>query len=155
MAHFKMVCRGCGTMLSQCRCPSPDKTIEFGECARYPECRGLKVPAESKNLVTGKTYLDELTAEREALKATLADHERVHTVLRAENERLKAEVAELREMGIGGPNYCLDQLRELREAVKAVKALIEDDGRWTSASGNPLAPVTRAELRAVLAKVKR
>lgn len=27
--HFKKVCRLCGTVIAQCRCPSPEKRIEW------------------------------------------------------------------------------------------------------------------------------
>jgi len=37
--HYKKVCERCGTIISQCRCPSKDKQIVFGVCDK---CRTTK-----------------------------------------------------------------------------------------------------------------
>jgi hypothetical protein len=31
--HFIVKCQHCGTVLAQCRCPAPDKTVSYGRCA--------------------------------------------------------------------------------------------------------------------------
>ena len=36
--HFKTVCRACKTVVSQCRCPSKDKTVSYVEsCSACPK----------------------------------------------------------------------------------------------------------------------
>ena len=37
MGHFKQLCRQCGTLMAQCRCPAPEKTITYGVCET---CKG-------------------------------------------------------------------------------------------------------------------
>lgn len=31
-AHFKEICRVCGALITQCRCPALDKTVRYGIC---------------------------------------------------------------------------------------------------------------------------
>lgn len=30
--HVKTLCRLCGTVIAQCRCPAPDKRVEYAVC---------------------------------------------------------------------------------------------------------------------------
>jgi hypothetical protein len=32
MSHYKVICEYCGTMITQCRCPSQDKEIRYKKC---------------------------------------------------------------------------------------------------------------------------
>lgn len=36
--HTKTICRGCGVLMGQCRCPAKDKTIEYDTCEK---CKGF------------------------------------------------------------------------------------------------------------------
>jgi len=40
MSHFKRICRSCGVIMEQCRCPNANKTILHGTCA---ECRAKEL----------------------------------------------------------------------------------------------------------------
>lgn len=35
--HFKELCKYCGTVISQCRCADPSKTVRYGVCASCKE----------------------------------------------------------------------------------------------------------------------
>ena len=37
MGHFIEKCRECGTVISQCRCMSKDKTVRYGICNKCKE----------------------------------------------------------------------------------------------------------------------
>ena len=37
MSHFKVLCRLCGILISQCRCASEDKEIQYEICAKCKE----------------------------------------------------------------------------------------------------------------------
>jgi len=60
MSHFKEVCKYCGTLITQCRCPSKDKEIKYGVCAT---CK-----IKPKKMVTSSIELaeDEKTIAHEA-----------------------------------------------------------------------------------------
>jgi len=34
MSHFIKLCRVCNAVISQCRCPSPNKTTSYGLCSQ-------------------------------------------------------------------------------------------------------------------------
>jgi len=53
MTHFKELCKICKTVMSQCRCPSPDKEIRYGvckECSRITTEKGF--PEKFPGLLT-------------------------------------------------------------------------------------------------------
>lgn len=65
--HFKVVC-GCGVVIDQCRCPSPDKEVRKGVCEK------CKTQKKTKKPKTGVSY-DEVQAQAEKLVALLKDRE--------------------------------------------------------------------------------
>ena len=49
--HFKEVCEKCGITISQCRCPSPNKTITYSVCDACKTGKGAKLNDGEKHLV--------------------------------------------------------------------------------------------------------
>lgn len=47
MSHYKKVCKVCGDIITQCRCPSPNKTVTYEICKKcmvknpLPDTRGF------------------------------------------------------------------------------------------------------------------
>lgn len=50
MSHFIETCKYCGTIISQCRCPSPDKEKRIGVCGK---CHELDKDAQNTQLPQG------------------------------------------------------------------------------------------------------
>lgn len=52
MSHFIETCKFCGTVISQCRCPSPDKTKRVGVCSKCKESgadsRNTQLPQDQR-----------------------------------------------------------------------------------------------------------
>lgn len=44
MSHFIEICKVCECVISQCRCPSPDKEKRYGVCNA---CKAKETPEES------------------------------------------------------------------------------------------------------------
>jgi hypothetical protein len=47
MTHYIEKCQYCGIIISQCRCPSNDKTIKYGTCKECKEKEKLCVKPTS------------------------------------------------------------------------------------------------------------
>ena len=43
MGHYIELCKYCGDVVSQCRCPSKDKEVRYGVCNK---CKDKKQPKE-------------------------------------------------------------------------------------------------------------
>jgi glycine/D-amino acid oxidase-like deaminating enzyme len=139
MSHFIKKCRACGTVIAQCRCPSKDKAIEWGECKRYPECGQHSTADERQPDINYRQMAVDLTAERDALKA--------------ENERLRARLW-AKDQGWAEEQRTL---RELRKAAEALGQYITEmeDAEWLAFSCLDMNHEAVKRFRAVLAKVPR
>lgn len=89
--HFIEICRGCGGVIAQCRCPGP-KVTKYGFC---PECVKARYDPMSDNALPHtytEAFIETLTIENNHLRM-VADN-----VLNAmtENQRLTAENERLR-----------------------------------------------------------
>ena len=43
MGHFIEVCKSCGDVISQCRCPDPNKEKRYGVCAKCAAQQGVQL----------------------------------------------------------------------------------------------------------------
>lgn len=51
--HFKLICKECQTVISQCRCPAPDKEIRYSIC---DTCKA-QLLHDGSQIVTGRDNL--------------------------------------------------------------------------------------------------
>jgi hypothetical protein len=137
--HFVEKCRGCGKQLSTCRCPAQDKPVRWGQCGKFPNC----YPHDKQRFVKDVFSVEFRNELME--KTTECDQ------LRAEVERLKAELKAGFKAFDAGLDGHINQLRELREAAEAFRAVAS---RYIGHTGCELDSIWDAEeaLRAVLAK---
>ena len=50
--HFRIVCRVCGSVITQCRCPSKDKRTEYALCERCGKQQKVSAKTASQKVAT-------------------------------------------------------------------------------------------------------